>query len=732
MKKIEVITFGLLFLFYLNNALGFELPGFAFINLMAFLVISISGINLYKPKEYTSKTKANFFAVFCGLAFALGILGFALKIWNWHNPELLLFSSPNLVLFIILIFLLRKSKRNALIERAKYYKGLLFRSSVIFTLCAVAFFLPYDIINLYLNRNVPVMHSRGLANKNYKLSMEFSKNKEYEQGLNFAQKAMGYYKIGYENDSIYYDVFEAQYTAYWGLIKKYISEGSDDKVLENIYAIQRPLRVLYGDSSQENAYLKTLLGQMYVRSEKYKKADSLFIEALHLYKSYFKTKNIFYALTLKLLANSYREQHYYKDAINVYQSVANILKSDSSDYTSASFKNQPENIMINTLSSVYADIGWTYSKRQIYDSADIYFKKAFDTKTYSQAQDYSVSLTNYAFHTLNKGDFHKAKSLMEEALKRVLQTNGEISYDYLNVQNGLNAVNIALADYKEAEQGCENSIRILKKITSSKDDYYGYLLLRLGLVKRYQAFYDRAENLFNEALSYTPTNTIRYADILVALSSLKSDLTQYQIALNNAREAKEIAFNYFEEKTNPHLTQYIRAEAYINYLSENTNESEKMYQQCISIDTANKMEDKIGYGSNLNGMGLIKSRRNKFIEADTLFNSTLKIYEKQVGKNHPDYATVLYNKAYLRFKEGKLLESENLFNEALEIISKTLDSKHDKAADNLTGLGEIRLKQKRKNEALDYFTRANMIYKSKFKPDHKRVILTSKYISLSK
>ncbi|WP_317899937.1 tetratricopeptide repeat protein [Aurantibacillus circumpalustris] len=732
MKKIEIIVFGIVLLFYLNNIFGFEIESgvYALVHFLAFLYISFLGYQLYIPDEYTNKVKSTFFAIFCGVAFASGIMGFTLKIFNMPNAILLLLNAPNLVLFFLLIHLLRRNRKNALIEKVKYYKGLIIRCSVIITLSVIILFLPLDFINIYLNRNIPTLHSRGLAQKNYKLAMQLSENKEYEQSLVFSQKAIEFYEIGY--DTTYFDGFIAQYRAYWGLIEKNIYEGSDDKVLENIYAIQRPLRILYGDSSQENAYLKTLLGELYVRAEKYNKADSLFIEALNLYENHFKTKNIYYALTLKLLANSYREQYYYQQAIKVYQSAVIILTSGSKNYNSLQFKDQPEDIIINTLAGVYADIGWTYSKRQIYDSADAYFEKAFDTKTYSQSHDYSISLTNYAFHVLNKGDFRKAKALMEQSLNRVFKINGENTYYYLNVLNGLNIVNIALADYKEAEQGCNKSIKILEKITSSKDNFYGSLLLRLGLVKHYQGFYETAENLFNEALSYTNNTTIQYADILDALSSLKCDLTQYQAALDQAQMAKKIAIIYFEEKNNPYLTQYIRSEAYINYLIENTNESEKLYEQCLSIDTTNKMEDKISFGSTLNGIGLIKSRKNRFIEADTLFNRTMRIYEMQIGKNHPDYATVLYNKAYLRLKEGKLSESENLFQQALEIINKTLDSQHDKIADNLTGLGEIRLKEKRKNEALKYFTQANEIYKAKFKSDHKKVILTSKYISLSK
>lgn len=738
MRKTEIIAFGLLLLFYLNKILGLApIPGFAFLNFVVFLTISIGGFKLYRQTEYKDKTKATLFAVYCGLAFAFGIIAFGAKVWNHSNTVVLIFASLNLILFPVLIFRLRKSKKESSTENIKYFKELLIRSSVILFLCISVLPLPYYIINIYLNREEPVLHNRGLAKRYYDQSIECSRQGKFDEALGYANKSLESDRIAWGLDSTKYDeVYEAFYNAYWGQIKLNLEKGEDEKVLETAKLIEAPMMVWYGDSCKEEAAVKTIVAGVYQRQNNYKVSDSLYIEALHIYKNYFKTKNMYYAVTLQLLANSYREQYYYKDAIKTYKSVIYVLENDSTNYTSengtAEQKESAKDIVKNVIASANADIGWTYSLRQVYDTSDIYFNKAFEEKSFIKYKDYSKALTNFAYHTLNKGDFHKAKEIMENALKAVAETSGEINYDYLYVLDGLNSVNTSLANYKEAEQGCNKALDILKKITSTKNDYYASLVLQLAFVKHHQGFYDVAENLFNEALNSSSPKSLKYADILDALSSLKSDLTKYQEAFGLAQQATKIATDYFEKENNPHLTKYFRAEAYINYLIENTDQSERMYIKCFSIDTTNKMQGKISYGATLNGLGLIKTRRKKYIEADTLFDATLKIYEKQIGKNNPDYATVLYNKAYLRLSQGNLSESETLFNQSLDITTKTLDSKHDKVADNLTGLGEIRLKQKRVSEALDYFTRAYEIYKTKFKDDHKKITLTAKYIDVCK
>ena len=734
MRKTEIVLLGLLFLLYVNKILGLaEIPVFVLLNLVIFLTIAIGGFRLYRAAEYKDKTKATLLSVYCGLAFAFGIISFQAKIWNHTNTVVLVLGSLNIILVPILIVLLVRSKKANAPESTRYFKGLLIRSSVLLFLSLTILFIPFYILNLYLNKDVPELQNRGFGRDYYYKSIALSSQEKYEDGLSYAQKSMAAYRIGYGNDSTDYDcVYEAFYNAYWGLILQNVKEGKDDKALEYIQLIQQPMKLWYGDSTTQEATIETVAGEIYQRKDKYEIADSLFSDALQLYKHYYKTKNLYYTSTLQLLAKSYREQHYYSHSIRLYKAVVDIMENDSTTYTSSMDKEKAENLVKNTIANANAEIGWLYSLKQIYDSADFFFDKAFETKTFVQYNSYPKLRAKYAYHNLFKGDFHKAKTLMEEALKIQSEASGEEGYDYLYVLSGLNEVNTNLADYKEAEQGCNKAIEILKKMTSEKDDYYASMILQLAYVKHQQGFYDEAEKLYNEALIHSDPKSLQYADIQKALSGLKSDLSYYPEALELAEQATKTAEDHFEKNDNHFLTEYFRNEAYVNYLVGNTDNAQKIYLTCYSIDTTNKMKDKISYGGTLNGLGLVKTRQKKYAEADTLYDAVLKIYEKQIGKDHPDYATVLYNKACLKFDAGNLAESETLFNQSMQIIIKTLDGKHDKVADDLMGLGEIRLKQKRMPEALDYFSRALDIYKAKFKADHKKVIEAAKYVAMCK
>ena len=169
--------------------------------MIVFLTLSIVGFKLYVAPEYKNKVKATLFAIFCGFAFSFGIIAFGAKVYNHQNIVIIVFGSLNFILFTTLIFLVLKSKKHKLTERIIYYKGLLIRSSFILTLCLVIILLPFDFINIYLNRDNIVLHSRGLAEKYYEESIELTNQKKNEAGLSSAKKAFNFFKIGYENDS---------------------------------------------------------------------------------------------------------------------------------------------------------------------------------------------------------------------------------------------------------------------------------------------------------------------------------------------------------------------------------------------------------------------------------------------------------------------------------------------------------------------------------------------------
>ncbi len=729
-KYVEILILGIIFIYYLSSALGIpHFYGFSILTLFLATSIAILGFNLYRPEKYTNKTKAILFAILCGFAFSTGIISFGVKILNHSNLVSLIFAIPNFIIFVLLLFLYKKSSKTSDSKKKQFLKGLLVRSTVILVIILIVLPLPYYILNVHLNKSNKVLYNRGQGRLYYIKSLEESHNKEYDEALLYASKSLDSYKIAWGQDSTrYWEVYDAFFQAYFGLIQNNFLVGNYQKVLDYNNLIQTPMKICYGDSCSQEAMVMTIVARAYQEKEMYNIADSLFIDALNIYKHYFKSKNLYYSSTLQLLANSYREQHYYTDAIDLYKSVIYLLHKDTSGYTSSKQQEQTKQIKENVIASANSEMAWAYSLNQNYDTANTIFEKVLSIESFTNHKNFSTTLTRYAYNTLYWGNYQEAKKRMTYAVQISLEVSGEIGYSYLYALNGLNSVNITLAEYDEAEKGCIKAISILNKITDLKDDYYASLIYSLGRVKYNQASYDSALTLYNQALRYTPDKTAQYADILVSLSKLNCDLIKYEAANSQAKQASRIANDFLDDEDSPFMVEYYRNEAYVNYLLSEYSNAYRLYKKCYSIDTLNNNEEKVSFASTLNGLGLIKSAKNSFMVADTLFKNSLKIYKNKIGVNHPDYATVLFNRAYLRLKQKKLNEAEKLFKESLAIIKETLNDKHDKIADNYTGLGEIKLKQKDYKTALDYFEKAHLIYKNKFENEHAKVILTSDYI----
>ena len=66
------------------------------------------------------------------------------------------------------------------------------------------------------------------------------------------------------------------------------------------------------------------------------------------------------------------------------------------------------------------------------------------------------------------------------------------------------------------------------------------------------------------------------------------------------------------------------------------------------------------------------THQGKYAEAEPLYQRSLAIREKALGKDHPDVATSLNNLAALYHNQGKYAEAEPLYQRSLAIWEKAL------------------------------------------------------------
>jgi tetratricopeptide (TPR) repeat protein len=673
MKKIELILLSILSLFYLLKMIIHEtVVGFVTVNFIIFLIFSIGGFKIYQFNIKNKKTNWVLFSIFIGISFATGMLSISSKVMLQSNIPAIILFIPNLILFILLIWLKSQSK----VENSISFKGLLIRSFVILSISLTIILSPIHLINKYINRDNPILYNQYLYN--------------------------------YYND----------------IISEEFKKGNYDGVLNNYEKIKEPLEIVFNDNSFEEAKLRTMVGVVYQEKEDYSKSIEFLISSLNIYDARKEPKHLYYSTSLMLLANSLRNNGNYKDAIDIYIKTISILRKDTTQYTSEKYNAETEFIIDDFLSNVYSNKAYTFSLMKNNKIAEELFSKSFSNQNFKNSNYYFNAIMNYAHHNLNIGKIKKAKQYFEKAKQISYKESGMISLRYLSSLEGLIETNLQLAEFIEAEINIKDALNIQRKVPFNKKNIYTSLIYSKARLNHYIANYKKASELYDKALKHSENDTIIKIDILTSISNLEADLTNYKNAIKTSTTAYKLAQIFFNHDTTS-ILKYIKNQAYLNYCNDSYDRSLELYEICDKIET--KTSDSLNNYSTINGIGLVMTEKKHFEMADSLFTKSLKIYKKLKGENFPDYSTILNNKGFLYVSENKLIDAEVLFNQSLKIM-KSIIPNHDIIADSYYGIGLAKFNNQNYSTALIYFEKALKIYTLKFNIHHLDVIKTKQKI----
>ena len=139
---------------------------------------------------------------------------------------------------------------------------------------------------------------------------------------------------------------------------------------------------------------------------------------------------------------------------------------------------------------------------------------------------------------------------------------------------------------------------------------------------------------------------------------------------------------------------------------------------CFEKALTFSQESQSGEASRLNQLGFIHNFLGHYAEAESLFQRSLSIWEKQLGSDHPDVATSLNNLALLYRSQGKYAEAEPLFRRSLSILEKQLGADHPHVASSLNNLAALYEAQGKYAEAEPLFRRSLSIWEKQLGADH--------------
>jgi tetratricopeptide (TPR) repeat protein len=117
-------------------------------------------------------------------------------------------------------------------------------------------------------------------------------------------------------------------------------------------------------------------------------------------------------------------------------------------------------------------------------------------------------------------------------------------------------------------------------------------------------------------------------------------------------------------------------------------------------------------------LGLLKMRIGNYKEALHHFNRTRVMRERELGRDHPDVATILSNLGSLYCTQGKYAEADPLYQRALGIREKALGPEHPDVAQSLNNLAELYRAQGKYAQAEPLYQRALEIREKALGPEH--------------
>jgi eukaryotic-like serine/threonine-protein kinase len=227
-------------------------------------------------------------------------------------------------------------------------------------------------------------------------------------------------------------------------------------------------------------------------------------------------------------------------------------------------------------------------------------------------------------------------------------------------------------------------------------------LLNFAYVRRTQGDSREAESLFREVLamsSQIPVGSLYpIAMTRSTLASTLADQGRFDEALQTAREAVREARQQGESDRPDFgfsltvLGGFLTDKGDFAEADATLREGEAIFRRLLS-------PSHLWLGDNLRNQAICLYRQNKFAEAQSKVDETLKIYLESFGVQYDNYPTALITKGLILNKTGKSREGEMILREAVKLRTGSLPEEHFWIAVANGALGECLTTQKRYAEA---------------------------------
>ncbi|MFO7550060.1 MAG: toll/interleukin-1 receptor domain-containing protein [Haliea sp.] len=339
-----------------------------------------------------------------------------------------------------------------------------------------------------------------------------------------------------------------------------------------------------------------------------------------------------------------------------------------------------------------------------------------------------------------------------------------------SLMDTIGKVYTSLGLYSDATEMLEDAVGLRRHLAELPREELAGSLLNLANVVLETAQYDRAAELYQEALAVLATGTddggeLRI-DINAALAELYFRTGDYaraepvlqqvlaerlkrfgpedpsvakaieELGLNQfdqgnleqaelrLREALDLRWRILGEEPHPHLAENLNNLALVVMTAGNYDEAESLYRDALAMNRRLYGESHPEVALSLGELGGMYRNQGNLPKAEASYREALAMQRDLLGDEHPEVARLMSSLAFIYHDKGSLDEAMALSTAALEIQRKILDDGHPNIGSTLAVLGRWQMEAGDLTVAESRLREALVIQQAALTPDHPDLAIT--------
>jgi hypothetical protein len=458
---------------------------------------------------------------------------------------------------------------------------------------------------------------------------------------------------------------------------------------------------------EEKALSLNHIADCYAQLRNFEASDSLYLQAMQLYKRVHPTPDVHLGYLTEDLAKSYAARNAPAQSTTVYRLIGRFLAKDTSQ---AAGKQRVANTLAIALNYIQQD-SLQEARRELeslkfapHDTT----KHRFDAAAYLGIYFYKV------------GQYSAADKQVRIPL-RFYVPRALHHWESVAVYKLLLAkISLARGAYKEAQNLAGAAVGVKAKMGATNSAYASAMGV-IAAANKALGSYALAQQEFGQVLAICRQDEaavgITLPETLAQLAELHITLDQPAEGKARIQEALKILLDGQPARL-PSQTALVATAAYADYAAGNYAMATRQYRQVLAVNKRYGQAQSANAAAAWNGLGLVAAAQRQPARADSLFQQALKLHEALFGRQHPLTGNVYLNYSWLRLQQGQPTEAAAFLAQSFRIAKAFFPADHDVFADLALAMGDCAQQQQQPGPAQAFYQQALRIYSRKLGTTH--------------